>query len=101
MLREQAVALQNPPVTFDELLHRLARPVPDLIAAVKGVPHDRRPRVTERCDGSPNVSRYRSSCTGTFLQAGCARTGNALSCSALAARIDRMAPTRFFRGGDL
>jgi hypothetical protein len=35
MLREQAVALQNPPVTFDELLHRLARPVPDLIAAVR------------------------------------------------------------------
>ena len=35
MLREQAVALQNPPVTFEELLHSLARPVPDLIAAVR------------------------------------------------------------------
>jgi hypothetical protein len=35
MLREQAVALQNPPVTFEELLHRLARPAPDLIAAVR------------------------------------------------------------------
>ena len=35
MLREQAVDLQNPPVTFEELLDRLVRPVPDLIAAVR------------------------------------------------------------------
>jgi len=35
MLREQAVDLQNPPVMFEELLDRLARPVPDLIAVVR------------------------------------------------------------------
>jgi predicted nucleic acid-binding protein len=35
MLRDQAVDLQKPPVTFEELLDRLARPVPDLIAAVR------------------------------------------------------------------
>jgi hypothetical protein len=35
MLREQAADLQKPPLTFDELLDRLARPVPDLIAAVR------------------------------------------------------------------
>jgi predicted nucleic acid-binding protein len=35
MLREQASVLQNPPVTFEELLDRLARPVPDLVAAVR------------------------------------------------------------------
>jgi predicted nucleic acid-binding protein len=35
MLREQASDLQNPPVTFEELLDRLARPVPDLVAAVR------------------------------------------------------------------
>jgi predicted nucleic acid-binding protein len=35
MLREQAADLQKPPVTFEELLDRLARPVPDLIAAVR------------------------------------------------------------------
>jgi hypothetical protein len=35
MLREQAADLQKPPVTFEELLDRLARSVPDLIAAVR------------------------------------------------------------------
>ena len=35
MLREQASDLQNPPVTFEELVDRLARPVPDLVAAVR------------------------------------------------------------------
>jgi len=35
ILREQAVDLQNPPVTFEELLDRLGRPAPDLIAAVR------------------------------------------------------------------
>ena len=34
ILREQAVDLRNPPVTFEELLDRLARPLPNLIAAV-------------------------------------------------------------------
>jgi predicted nucleic acid-binding protein len=42
MLREQATDLQKPPVTFEELLDRLARPVPDLVAAVRAylVPGD-------------------------------------------------------------
>jgi hypothetical protein len=35
MLREQAADLQKPPVTFDELLERLARAVPDLVTAVR------------------------------------------------------------------
>jgi predicted nucleic acid-binding protein len=35
MLREQAADLQKPPVTFDELLERLARTVPDLVTAVR------------------------------------------------------------------
>jgi predicted nucleic acid-binding protein len=35
MLHEQAVDLQNPPVTFEELLDRLAQPLPNLIAAVR------------------------------------------------------------------
>jgi hypothetical protein len=35
MLREQAADLQKPPVTFEELLDRLARPAPDLVAAVR------------------------------------------------------------------
>jgi hypothetical protein len=34
-LREQAHDLQKPPVSFDELLERLARVVPDLVAAVR------------------------------------------------------------------
>ena len=35
MLREQCADLVKPPVTFDELLARLARVVPDLIGAVR------------------------------------------------------------------
>ncbi len=35
MLREQAADLVKPPVTFDELLERLGRVVPDLVAAVR------------------------------------------------------------------
>jgi hypothetical protein len=35
MLREQAEDLVKPPMTFDELLERLARAVPDLIVAVR------------------------------------------------------------------
>jgi predicted nucleic acid-binding protein len=35
MLREQAADLVKPPVTFDELLDRLARVVPDLVTAVR------------------------------------------------------------------
>lgn len=35
MLCEQAADLQKPPVTFDELLERLARAVPDLVTAVR------------------------------------------------------------------
>lgn len=35
MLREQAVDLQRPSVTFEELLDRLTRSVPDLMAAVR------------------------------------------------------------------
>jgi hypothetical protein len=35
MLREQAADLVRPPVTFDDLLQRLARVVPDLVAAVR------------------------------------------------------------------
>jgi predicted nucleic acid-binding protein len=35
MLREQAADLTNPPVTFPDLLDRLARVVPDLVAAVR------------------------------------------------------------------
>lgn len=35
MLREQAADLQKPPVTFEELLARLAKPVPELVAAVR------------------------------------------------------------------
>ena len=36
LLREQAADLQRPPVSFDELLSRLAKPVPELVAAVRG-----------------------------------------------------------------
>lgn len=36
LLREQAADLVNPPMGFDELLARLARVVPDLVAAVRG-----------------------------------------------------------------
>lgn len=36
LLREQAEDLVNPPMTFDELLDRLARVVPDLVDAVRG-----------------------------------------------------------------
>jgi hypothetical protein len=35
LLREQAADLVNPPVTLDELLARLTRVVPDLVAAVR------------------------------------------------------------------
>ncbi len=35
MLREQADDLRKPPISVDELLERLARAVPDLVAAVK------------------------------------------------------------------
>jgi hypothetical protein len=35
MLREQSADLVRPPVTFDELLERLGRVVPDLVAAVR------------------------------------------------------------------
>jgi predicted nucleic acid-binding protein len=35
LLREQAADLAKPPVTFDELLDRLHRVVPDLVAAVR------------------------------------------------------------------
>jgi predicted nucleic acid-binding protein len=35
MLREQAADLVNPPVAFEDLLERLSRVVPDLIAAVR------------------------------------------------------------------
>ncbi|GAB4211266.1 MAG: PIN domain-containing protein [Sandaracinaceae bacterium] len=35
MLREQSADLVKPPVTFDELLERLGRVVPDLVAAVR------------------------------------------------------------------
>jgi predicted nucleic acid-binding protein len=35
MLREQSADLVKPPVTFDELLERLSRVVPDLVAAVR------------------------------------------------------------------
>jgi predicted nucleic acid-binding protein len=35
MLRAQSADLVKPPVTFDELLERLARVVPDLVAAVR------------------------------------------------------------------
>ena len=35
MLREQAGDLVNPPVTFENLLERLSRVVPDLVAAVR------------------------------------------------------------------
>lgn len=35
MLREQAADLVKPPMTFDELLERLARVVPDLVVAVR------------------------------------------------------------------
>jgi predicted nucleic acid-binding protein len=35
LLREQAQDLVNPPMTFEELLERLARVVPDLVAAVR------------------------------------------------------------------
>ena len=35
MLREQSADLVKPPVTFDELLPRLERVVPDLVAAVR------------------------------------------------------------------
>lgn len=35
LLREQAADLHKPPVTFDELLNRLGRMVPDFIAAVR------------------------------------------------------------------
>lgn len=36
LLREQAADLVNPPMTLDELLARLTRVVPDLVAAVRG-----------------------------------------------------------------
>ncbi len=36
MLRKQALDLQKPPFTFEELLMRLARAVPDLVEAVRG-----------------------------------------------------------------
>lgn len=36
MLREQSADLTNPPVSFEELLERLARVVPDLVAMVSG-----------------------------------------------------------------
>lgn len=35
LLREQAADLVNPPVSFDELLARLERVVPDLVSAVR------------------------------------------------------------------
>jgi predicted nucleic acid-binding protein len=35
ILRKQAADLTKPPVTFDELLERLARPAPDLVEAVR------------------------------------------------------------------
>jgi hypothetical protein len=35
MLREQASDMEKPPVSFEQLLDRLARPAPDLIAAVR------------------------------------------------------------------
>ena len=35
LLREQAADLVNPPVTFEEVLERLSRVVPDLVAAVR------------------------------------------------------------------
>ncbi|HLL00208.1 MAG TPA: PIN domain-containing protein [Myxococcaceae bacterium] len=35
LLREQAADLVKPPMTFDELLERLARVVPDLVAVVR------------------------------------------------------------------
>ncbi len=35
ILREQAADLHKPPVTFEELLDRLARPAPDLVAVVR------------------------------------------------------------------
>jgi hypothetical protein len=35
MLREQAADLVNPPVTFEELLERLARAAPELVTAVR------------------------------------------------------------------
>ena len=35
MLREQAADLVNPPMTYEELLERLSRLVPDLVAAVR------------------------------------------------------------------
>ena len=35
LLREQAADLVNPPMTFEELLGRLARVVPDLVAAAR------------------------------------------------------------------
>lgn len=35
LLREQAADLKKPPMTFDELLERLGRFVPDLVAAVR------------------------------------------------------------------
>jgi hypothetical protein len=38
MLREQAADLARPPVTFEELVERLDRVVPDLVAAVRNVP---------------------------------------------------------------
>lgn len=36
LLREQAADLVHPPMTFDELLERLARVVPDTVATVRG-----------------------------------------------------------------
>jgi len=35
LLRKQASDLHKPPVTFEELLDRLSRPVPDLVGAVR------------------------------------------------------------------
>ena len=37
MLREQAADLTRPPVTFEELVDRLARVVPDLVAAIQSL----------------------------------------------------------------
>lgn len=39
MLREQAEDLRNPPVTFDELLVRLEKVVPDVVAAIRAHAH--------------------------------------------------------------
>jgi predicted nucleic acid-binding protein len=43
MLREQAADLVKPPMTFDELIERLARAVPDVVALVRQHVHARPP----------------------------------------------------------